>query len=136
MNSSLGAYGVFLLIGFDESRPAVRAAMAVGCSLAVIFLLRVLAAFVSDYRRTARASGFARSRFRMSHARRLVKMKDAMQSKGSTETNEKIAAGMTLGTVLTLPVYASWETVRAASPFDVKRQLKAKNRSSLHTTAL
>lgn len=106
----------------------MRAAIVVGCGLAVVFLLRVLAAFVSDYRHTATASGFSKAGVRFSNSRRLVTMKDAIRSKGSMGANEKIAAGMTLGTVLTLPVYASWERGRAATPFDVKRQMRARGR--------
>lgn len=102
--------------------------MAVGSGLAVVFLLWVLAAFVSDYWRTARASRFTKGEIRLSSDRQPATMKNAMRSERSIDANEKIAMGMTLGTVLTLSVYASWETIPAAFPFDAKRQLRTNNR--------
>lgn len=102
--------------------------MAVGCGLAVVFLLRVLAAFVSDYWRTARASRFRKSEARVSSGRQMATIKKAIHSKDSSDASGKTPMGMTLGTVLTMPVYASWETIRAASSFDVRRDLKAKHR--------
>ena len=106
----------------------MRTATALGCSLAVVFLLRVLAAFVADYWRTKGASGFMRPEIRFSNRKQLATMKNTVQGKGSTDASEKIAMGMTLGTVLTLPVYAKWETIQAASPLDRTRKLKVRNR--------
>ncbi len=99
--------------------------LAIACGVAVLFLLRVLAAFLLEYLYITTAYTVA-TEDRSSIDKQSVTIKNAVRSKGSIDAGEKIAKELTLGTVLTLPVYANWETSQAASSLGRNRKMRSK----------